>query len=232
MKLRHLLSTLSACILLSSLSSANATIVTVNGDDVSFTYDDATLYGTANVVGNTIFFFPTAFRAESTNGSPSSDSISETLSIEVNATTTGFSMSTFLISEDGDYRVDGSGASVTANGFFRATSLTTPCGFPPCQDEVLMNAGTLASTGTGIAQWSMGGSIDLGNTTGWGSDTSVNLTIQNNLSATTLASGEIAWIEKKFSVTVPMVVPVPAAVWLFGSGLLGLIGIARRKKTA
>ena len=26
-------------------------------------------------------------------------------------------------------------------------------------------------------------------------------------------------------------VPVPAAVWLFGSGLLGLIGFARRKKT-
>ena len=28
------------------------------------------------------------------------------------------------------------------------------------------------------------------------------------------------------------VVPVPAAIWLFGSGLLGLVGIARRKKTA
>ena len=28
------------------------------------------------------------------------------------------------------------------------------------------------------------------------------------------------------------VVPVPAAVWLFGSGLLGLVGIARRKKAA
>jgi hypothetical protein len=27
-------------------------------------------------------------------------------------------------------------------------------------------------------------------------------------------------------------VPVPAAVWLFGSGLLGLVGIARRKKVA
>ena len=26
-------------------------------------------------------------------------------------------------------------------------------------------------------------------------------------------------------------VPVPAAVWLFGSGLLGLVGIARRKRT-
>jgi hypothetical protein len=26
-------------------------------------------------------------------------------------------------------------------------------------------------------------------------------------------------------------VPVPPAVWLFGSGLLGLIGVARRKHT-
>lgn len=30
----------------------------------------------------------------------------------------------------------------------------------------------------------------------------------------------------------PAPVPVPAAVWLFGSGLLGLVGIARRKKSA
>jgi hypothetical protein len=30
----------------------------------------------------------------------------------------------------------------------------------------------------------------------------------------------------------PTVVPVPAAVWLFGSGLLGLVGIAKRKKAA
>jgi len=28
------------------------------------------------------------------------------------------------------------------------------------------------------------------------------------------------------------VIPVPAAVWLFGSGLLGLVGVARRKKKA
>jgi hypothetical protein len=30
----------------------------------------------------------------------------------------------------------------------------------------------------------------------------------------------------------PAVVPVPAAAWLFGSGLLGLVGIARRRKMA
>ena len=33
------------------------------------------------------------------------------------------------------------------------------------------------------------------------------------------------------SITTPEgLVPVPAAVWLFGSGLLGLVGMARRKK--
>ena len=28
----------------------------------------------------------------------------------------------------------------------------------------------------------------------------------------------------------PAAIPVPAAVWLFGSGLLGLVGVARRRK--
>ena len=28
----------------------------------------------------------------------------------------------------------------------------------------------------------------------------------------------------------PAVVPVPAAVWLFGSGMIGLVGLARRRK--
>ena len=32
------------------------------------------------------------------------------------------------------------------------------------------------------------------------------------------------------SVYAPAVIPVPAAVWLFGSGLLGLVGIARRRR--
>jgi hypothetical protein len=35
-----------------------------------------------------------------------------------------------------------------------------------------------------------------------------------------------------FVATPTTVIPVPAAVWLFGSGLLGLVGIARRKKKA
>ena len=38
---------------------------------------------------------------------------------------------------------------------------------------------------------------------------------------------------EEFNVTItPNVIPVPAAVWLFGSGLLGLVGVARRRKQA
>ena len=33
-----------------------------------------------------------------------------------------------------------------------------------------------------------------------------------------------------FKFAVATVVPIPAAVWLFGSGLIGLVGLARRKK--
>jgi hypothetical protein len=46
-----------------------------------------------------------------------------------------------------------------------------------------------------------------------------------------LASGEINTIAGYVDSTgqAASVVPVPAAVWLFGSGLIGLVGIARRK---
>jgi hypothetical protein len=39
-------------------------------------------------------------------------------------------------------------------------------------------------------------------------------------------------VSSLFSAFGPIVVPIPSAVWLFGTGLLGIIGISRRKKTA
>ena len=36
-------------------------------------------------------------------------------------------------------------------------------------------------------------------------------------------------VENYFETSNPSPVPVPAAVWLFGAGLLGLVGVARRK---
>ena len=55
----------------------------------------------------------------------------------------------------------------------------------------------------------------------------------NTLSTSTgmLAAGDYTLnIKMENQVNGAAVIPVPAAVWLFGSGLIGLIGIARRKK--
>ena len=41
------------------------------------------------------------------------------------------------------------------------------------------------------------------------------------------SGGSLFWDDVSLTETV---VPVPAAVWLFGSGLIGLIGVARRRK--
>ena len=49
------------------------------------------------------------------------------------------------------------------------------------------------------------------------------------LESSTTETGAIYLDDASLTVTA---VPVPAAVWLFGSGLLGLVGIARRKKAA
>ena len=46
---------------------------------------------------------------------------------------------------------------------------------------------------------------------------------------TSIFNGE-DFTRAQFVASGPAAVPVPAAVWLFGSGLLGLVGIARRKK--
>jgi len=46
-----------------------------------------------------------------------------------------------------------------------------------------------------------------------------------------LNGSEVAGIMDDTSfIMTPVTVPIPAAIWLFGSGLLGLIGISRRKK--
>lgn len=208
-------------------STASAAIVTVSGTDLSFTYDNSTLFGEGNVVGNNIFFLPTNFRAESTN-TTGSVLVSDTLNITVELIdpTSGFSMDMFALSEKGDYQVIGSGGSVSAGGSFSVTSNTNAM-----NQLNTFNATGLSTIGT-VTDWSASTSIDLSSIAGWGSDTSVIIQLQNDLTAVSTVQGESAFIQKKFGLIGIAVnpIPVPAAVWLFGSGLISLIGIARRKK--
>ena len=50
---------------------------------------------------------------------------------------------------------------------------------------------------------------------------------QSNSSKTPRLNGDYAWAVQSGDISA---VPVPAAVWLFGSGLIGLAGFDRRKK--
>ena len=53
----------------------------------------------------------------------------------------------------------------------------------------------------------------------------------NGIRGLEMIDGAFPGFEANFDFKVAAV-PVPAAVWLFGSGLLGLVGVARRKKAA
>ena len=65
---------------------------------------------------------------------------------------------------------------------------------------------------------------------GFGLLTGGGFTIQDSFR---VLEGESASVDLLGRITsTPSAVPVPAAVWLFGSALLGLVGFGRRKKTA
>ncbi|WP_206609544.1 VPLPA-CTERM sorting domain-containing protein [Thiohalobacter thiocyanaticus] len=215
---------------------SQAAMITKHGTDVSFTFDDSTLFGDGTVVGSSIFFTPENILAESYDGA-GIDAATDTLNLIVESTNSAFIMDTFGLEEQGDYRLRGApSADVDASAYFNIISHTTMCGLFACSSDSIWSAGPLGDTSGALTNWSLGGLIDLNNTSDWGADTKVTVTLQNNLLASTTTSGDIAFIQKKEGTLGIMVnqapveaVPVPAAVWLFGSGLFGLVGIARRK---
>lgn len=208
----------------------SAATVTRSGTDVDFIFDDSSLFGDAFTVGNSLIFQPTSFFAESLNGA-GVVSANETLIIEVVATTPGYQVTSLAMVEQGDYIQSGTDASVTAGGNLLVTSKTTNCGFFACIDSNIFNVLSFSDTGGTLVEWSGSTSVDLADTAGWDSDTRLQVSFQNDLSATTLNPGEHALIQKKLGAIGLIVnpVPVPAAVWLFASGLLGLAITARRR---
>jgi hypothetical protein len=84
--------------------------------------------------------------------------------------------------------------------------LSVPEDGDPASDWTLMQAAGIAPDGTAEAQ----------------------ILLIHILTEGTPSGGSIWWDNADLTAT-PSAVPVPAAAWLFGSALLGLMGISRRK---
>lgn len=74
--------------------------------------------------------------------------------------------------------------------------------------------------------WSLSGTVDFSNTI-----LLSQMSVFNDVGGTQLANGFDVTAQSG-TVYSTSVVPLPGAIWFFGSGLLGLIGISRRRKTA
>jgi hypothetical protein len=219
--------------------NASAALVTLNGNGFNVVYDSAAtgLFGTPTLSGDgkTILFSPLNFVAASSG----QGSVFTSSNVQFDITpTANYNLNGVSLVENGDYRlVDRAGngplaPAVDASGELRLTNLWNGV------DVVTTNfsAGALTnvcttSAGCGFSPWSA--SAFLNAPSAW-LDAGVRVRIQNYLTAEAFYAGDSATIEKKqasasMEITpFTTVVPVPGAVWLFGSALAGFIGLRRK----
>lgn len=214
---------------------AQAVPVTIAGTTVSFTFDSdlAGLFGAPSVLGDTIYFTPTSFKAQSFNGA-GIVSTSQTFNIAVSANP-GYFVSTVSLNEDGDYYNIGAGTGVGVGGKLIVRDLEAPLN-PSASSSILPAAPLTAVTslsGFETTNWTANAGVTI--PAGWGGAdgfaNGVNVTIQNILLASSADLGTAAFIEKKFAgiaiVTSPVPEPHAYILFLAGLGLIGFMAIRR-----
>lgn len=211
-------------------SSSGLTVL--EGNTVCFLYDAldvSPLYGNLSVSGDNIFSNPDSFIASSANGGSTQTTGIGTVFVSAKD---GFNLETINILERGSYRMSGPGSSVDMDASLDIFNSDSPL--------FDFNSATLSVTGDltiqdgNIHNWTASTSFNL-SSVGWSNTNDIGLTLTNILTASTVNSGETATIEKNLAGTqlisiTTSPIPLPAAIWLFGAGLLGLIGFIRHKK--
>jgi hypothetical protein len=223
-----------------SAQTASALSVTQCGPNICYTYDNAqaavTEFGQPTLVGDSIRFLPPSFRAQSDDGVAQSDpGISRdtaTANFIFNDvyTLSGNDIYSITVIEAGDYEIINDG-DVTVDLYLQAANNNNGLDLTTATSSL-----DFVGDSAGLQKWQLDATLrpltdpsDLLGTP-WSESSSLALNIQNTLTAYTDANGETAWVQKKITLVVSEV-PVPASVWLFGSGL-GLLGWIRRRKTA
>jgi len=208
-------------------SSASAALVTLDGDNIVYVYetddnvDALALFGAPDIVGDTVRFLSSTFRAESNNGE---GAVTETANFIFKRVYSkdGADIANIEVTEFGDYEISG-GDTAEADVLLTASSNVDLSDFTSGSDSF-----DAAGDSGGLMTWQMVAAVNPGAAFTFDAN-DLALSLQNTLRAVTDANGETAWIQKKLTL-VASTIPVPAAVWLFGSAL-GLLGWLRRRAT-
>ncbi len=209
------------------------TTCTLVGPTVSYQYEidqgAVALFGDPDLIAgtDTLEFDPDAFIAESLNGlSGIGGSVTTNATFQFDRVFANDGASAIVllqVLELGDYEIE-TGDRVAADLVLFGTENSFTGLFPDTiTDSDSFDA--TADTGSSPVIWSLSAGINPSALLENAQD--IQVLIQNTLLADTDADGERAFIQKKLTFTAA-VVPVPAAVWLFGSAL-GLLAWVRRR---
>lgn len=200
--------TLGAVALAAITFGANAATVTfsnlADGNGAPSFFD----IGTTTISGNQITIGINNFKAD--GASQVTVSALDTFSFTVTAPT-GFKITKITYTE--------SGKGETTNGFAAATGSITADGTPKNFLTQLFIPNTSES------DWSITGSVNIAD------KDSIAVSIVNSLFAAAFLPTDLAYVEKTgASISVDIApVPVPPAVWMLGSAIVGLATVGRRK---
>jgi len=201
--------------------------VSMIGSTVTYSFDDALLglFGLPTLVGDSLFFTPTTFKAQSNSGSPALGFTSATMNIKVTPNNPAQWIDKVSLQEVGDYLLfdplNGSAKGVAVTGQIRVRDLST---LAEMTDSIVA-AGPLTSVGLPTKNWSATAGADVDT---WMAR-AVNVTVENLLIAYTTAAPSLAFIEKKGVILNVSAIPEPET-WAMLLAGLGLVGLQLRRK--
>lgn len=202
----------------------------IEGADVWFEYDDTSLFGPASVSGNTISFEPANIRLQGSDGVPVFDSYSELLRLRVWAKAgSGFSVNGGRLEQSGSYYRQGSDSWADVGGgisVFQVEENPFQVNLHEFSDGLVLDS--LLDVEGVVSSWHGETALDFATAPDWDESTVFDFDIGAQLSVFTTEPGSVAQVSTDaISFEVVTAVPLPGAVWLFGSALLGVVGVRR-----
>jgi hypothetical protein len=221
--------------------SASAAVVQYCGPNLCYEYDDAqaatVFFGQPGFAGDDAYFLPNIFEARSADGvgihsGTNTDTADATwVFSRIWSINPNNEIASIYAYEEGDYEINYAAGTATGDLYLAAFGLNAV-------EASVVGTDSVAFAGdSGVQNWDLSTTI-LPSALLTQVANNLQLTIQNTLTAftaDTTPGSELAYIEKKLILEINTVVPVgqqvpvPAAVWLFGSAL-GLLAVARRRR--